>query len=197
MARPKGPTLTQTSILEAAIEVLRSEGESSLGINRVARQLGIQPPSMYNHVKGNDDLYRLVALHGWQQFLAYAQASLNAGMTGHEQLVAIALSYRQCAKSNPELLSIAASHRMSLEDQEFADLYTSIVQLYANALIPWGFNEIEIIHSARMLNAAFFGYAQLEINGIFQRSQSLDETYEWMVLRLIDALEPQKRDIIL
>jgi hypothetical protein len=45
-----------------------------------------------------------------------------------------------------------------------------------------------------MLNASFFGYAQLEINGIFQRSQSLDETYEWMVLRLIDALEQQKKD---
>jgi AcrR family transcriptional regulator len=194
MARPKGPTLTQTSILEAAIEVLRSEGESSLGINRVARQLGIQPPSMYNHVKGNEDLYRLVALHGWQQFLTYAKAALKPKMTEREQLIAIALSYRQCAKSYPELLSIAASHRMSLEDQEFADLYSSIVQLYRNALIPWGFNEIEIIHSARMLNASFFGYAQLEINGIFQRSQSLDETYEWMVLRLIDALEQQKKD---
>lgn len=195
MARPKGPTLTQTLILEAAIEVLRSEGESSLGINRVARQLGIQPPSMYNHVKGNDDLYRLVALHGWQQFLVYAQAALKPGMTEHEQLMAIAHSYRECAKNNPELLSIAASHRMSLADQEFANLYSSIVQLYANALMPWGFNETEIIHSARMLNASFFGYAQLEINGIFQRSQSLDETYEWMILRLVDALEHQKRDL--
>jgi AcrR family transcriptional regulator len=194
MARPKGPTLTQTSILEAAIEVLRSEGESSLGINRVARQLGIQPPSMYNHVKGNQDLYRLVALHGWQQFLTYAKAALKPEMTGRSQLIAIALSYRECAKSYPELLSIATSHRMSLEDHEFADLYSSIVKLYRNALIPWGFNEIEIIHSARMLNASFFGYAQLEINGIFQRSQSLDETYEWMVLRLIDALEQQKKD---
>ena len=194
MARPKGQTLTRTSIIEAAIDVLRSEGESSLGINSVARKLGIQPPSMYNHVKGNNDLYRLVALHGWQQFTTYAQASLKPGMTGRAQLIAIALSYRQCATDHPELLSIAASHRMDLEDQEFADLYNSLVELYVNTLTPWGFSEIEIIHSARMLNASFFGYAQLEINGIFQRSQSLDETYEWMVLRLIDALEQQKRD---
>lgn len=194
MARPKGPTLTLTSIIEASIDVLRSEGESSLGINRVARQLGIQPPSMYNHVKGNNNLYRLVALHGWQQLTTYAQTSLKPGMTGRSQLIAIALSYRQCAKDYAELLSIAASHRMDLADHEFADLYNSIVELYANALTPWGFSEIEIIHSARMLNASFFGYAQLEINCIFQRSQSLDETYEWMVLRLIDALEQQKRD---
>lgn len=194
MARPKGPTLTLTSIIEASIDVLRSEGEASLGINRVARQLGIQPPLMYNHVKGNNDLYRLVALHGWQQFTTYAQTSLKPGMTGRAQLIAIALSYRQRAKDYPELLSIAASHRMDLADHEFADLYNSIVELYANALTPWGFSEIEIIHSARMLNASFFGYAQLEISCIFQRSQSLDETYEWMFLRLIDALEQQKRD---
>ena len=193
MARPKGQTLTQTAILEAAIAVLRSEGESSLGINSVARKLGIQPPSMYNHVKGNHDLYRLVALHGWQQFLTYAQTALNPEMTGRAQLIAIAHSYRDCAKHHPELLTVAASHRMDLADHEFADLYNSIVQLYANALIPWGFSEVEVIHSARMLNASFFGYAQLENNGIFQRSQSLDETYEWMVLRLIDALELQKK----
>ena len=99
MARPKGATLTRAAILNAAIAVLRSDGQSGLGINRVARELGIQPPSMYNHVKGNDDLYRLVALYGWQQFLAYAEAALEPTilkpmMTSREQLMAVAASYR-------------------------------------------------------------------------------------------------------
>ena len=197
MARPKGPTLTRSAIVDAAIAVLRSDGQLGLGINRVARELGIQPPSMYNHVKGNDDLYRLVALYGWQQFLAYAEAALEPGllkptMTSREQLMAVALSYRQCAKDYPELLTIATSHRMSLDDVEFATLYEGVMQLYTNALLPWGFSESDIIHSARMFNAAYCGYAQLESNRIFQRSQSLDESYEWMIVRLIDALEQQK-----
>ena len=192
MARPKGLTLTRSAIVNAAMAVLRSDGQSGLGINRVARELGIQPPSMYNHVKGNDDLHRLVALYGWQQFLTYAETALKPMMTSREQLMAVAGSYRQCAKDYPELLTIAASHRMSLNDVEFATFYQGIMQIYSNALTPWGFSESDIIHSARMLNAAYCGYAQLEQNHIFQRSQSLDESHEWMVIRLIDALEQQK-----
>lgn len=192
MARPKGSTLTRSAIVNAAIAVLRSDGQSGLGINRVARELGIQPPSMYNHVKGNDDLHRLVALYGWQQFLTYAEATLKPMMTSREQLMAVASSYRHCAKDYPELLTIAASHHMTLEDAEFARLHQGIMQIYTNALTPWGFSESDIVHSARMFNAAYCGYAQLEQNHIFQRSQSLDESHEWMVMRLIDALEQQK-----
>ncbi len=193
MARPKGLTLTRGAIVKAAIAVLRSDGQSGLGINRVARELGIQPPSMYNHVTGNDDLRRLVALYGWQQFLTYAETALKPMMTSREQLMAVASSYRHCAKDYPELLTIAASHHMTLEDVEFAKLHQGIMQIYSNALTPWGFSESEIVHSARMFNAAYCGYAQLEQNQIFQRSQSLDESHEWMVIRLIDALEQQKR----
>ncbi len=192
MARPKGLTLTRSAIVNAAIAVLRSDGQSGLGINRVARELGIQPPSMYNHVTGNDDLHRVVALYGWQQFLMYANTALKPTMTSREQLMAVASSYRHCAKDYPELLTIAASHHMTLEDVEFAKLYQGIMQIYTNALTPWGFSESEIIHSARMFNAAYCGYAQLEQNHIFQRSQSLDESHEWMVMRLIDALEQQR-----
>ena len=197
MARPKGLTLTRSAIVNAAIAVLRSDGQSGLGINRVARELGIQPPSMYNHVKGNDDLHRLVALYGWQQFLTYAETALQPTilkptMISREQLMAVASSYRHCAKDYPELLTIAASHRMTLDDVEFARLYEGIMQIYTNALTPWGFSESDIIHSARMFNAAYCGYAQLEQNHIFQRSQSLDESHEWMVMRLIDALEQQR-----
>ncbi|MCX5962342.1 MAG: TetR/AcrR family transcriptional regulator [Cyanobacteria bacterium] len=197
MARPKGSTLTRSAIVNAAIAVLRSDGQSGLGINRVARELGIQPPSMYNHVTGNDDLHRVVALYGWQQFLTYAETALKPTvlkpiLTSREQLMAIASSYRHCAKDYPELLTIAASHRMTLEDVEFARLYKGIMQIYTNALTPWGFSESDIIHSARMFNAAYCGYAQLEQNYIFQRSQSLDESHEWMVMRLIDALEQQR-----
>jgi AcrR family transcriptional regulator len=189
MPRPKGPTLNQDDIVKAALLVLRSQGPARFGLNSVARQLGIKPPSMYNHVKGNDDLFRLVALYGWQKFLSYARSALNPEMKGREQLVAIAASYRRCAQDYPELLTIAMSHRMILEDLEFAQLYEGIMQLYTNVLGPWGFDEVQIIHAARMFNSALAGYSQLENNRIFQRSESQDASHEWMILRLVDSLE--------
>ena len=53
MGRPKGQTLSVAVIVAAAIACLEREGDSALGVNRIARLLGIQPPSMYKHFDGN------------------------------------------------------------------------------------------------------------------------------------------------
>ncbi len=53
MGRPKGQALSVAVIVEAAIACLEREGDSALGVNRIARLLGIQPPSMYKHFDGN------------------------------------------------------------------------------------------------------------------------------------------------
>jgi AcrR family transcriptional regulator len=189
MARPKGPTLTQKDIVDAAIAVLQTDGEAALGVNRVARSLGIQPPSMYNHVAGNEALYRLVALEGWRRFLDHARRYLAKADSSQAQLRAAAFSYRDCARENPELLAIASSHAMSLEDAEFVAIFHEILNIYRQALTPMGFSEDEIVHAARMLNAAFFGFAQAEKAGIFIMPQPLNDSYEWMVSTLIETLE--------
>ncbi len=188
MPRPKGPTLTQRDIVEAAIAVVQRDGEAALGVNRVARELGIQPPSVYNHVAGNDALYRLVALAGWQCFLEYAQRALLTAKGSAAMLRAAAYSYRDCARDHPELLAIASSHAMSLDDAEFVAIFKEILQIYRAALTPLGYREAEIVHAARMLNAAFFGFAQAEKSRIFVMPQSLDDSYEWMVVTLIATL---------
>lgn len=69
MSRPKGQGLTLAIVVEAAIACLEAEGESALGVNRVARALGIKPPSIYKHIDGNAALRRCVALELWRRFL--------------------------------------------------------------------------------------------------------------------------------
>lgn len=192
MARPKGPTLTQKDIVDAAIAVLQTDGEAALGVNRVARALGIQPPSMYNHVAGNEALFRLVALEGWRRFMEHARHALAQAKSGPEKLRAAAFSYRDCARENPELLAIASSHAMSLDDAEFVAIFHEILDIYRQTLTPMGFSEDEVVHAARMLNAAFFGFAQAEKACIFVMPQSLNDSYEWMVSALIETIERKK-----
>lgn len=191
MPRPKGASLTQADILQAAIALIQSEGAQALGVNRVAKQLGIRPPSLYNHIQGNDALFRLVALEGWRRFLAAGQQQLAGATSSQDQLRAMAYSYRECARANPELTAIAASYALSLEDQEFVTVFQGIFAIYQQALEPLGFSPDAITHAARLLNSAFFGFAQAEKAGIFVMPQSLDSSYEWMVETLIGALEQQ------
>lgn len=43
-------------VIAAAIACLEQEGESALGVNRVARELNIKPPAIYKHLDGNAGL---------------------------------------------------------------------------------------------------------------------------------------------
>lgn len=63
MGRPvKEKSLTQRDVVEAAIACVEAEGEAALGVNRVARELGITPrprsTSMLRMVRPCDDWWR-------------------------------------------------------------------------------------------------------------------------------------------
>jgi AcrR family transcriptional regulator len=49
MVRPKTPLLSRDRIVEAAIAVIDAEGLDALSTRRLARDLGVQAPSLYNH----------------------------------------------------------------------------------------------------------------------------------------------------
>ena len=56
MGRRKGPSLTRDDVVQAALQIVRMEGADALGVARVARELGIRPPSLYNHVASGPEL---------------------------------------------------------------------------------------------------------------------------------------------
>ena len=72
MDRPtKENSLTRQDVIETAIACIEKEGESALGVNRVARELGIKPPAFYKHLNGNAELQKAVALKIYQRFFDY------------------------------------------------------------------------------------------------------------------------------
>ena len=53
---PRRPALDRAAVVAAGLALVQEEGADALGINRLARKLGIKPPSLYNHVKSGEDL---------------------------------------------------------------------------------------------------------------------------------------------
>ena len=72
MGRPKKEnSLTPQDVIHAAVVCVQKEGLSALGVNRVARELGIKPPAIYKHIDGNASLRKAVAIASWQKFFTY------------------------------------------------------------------------------------------------------------------------------
>ena len=54
--RPRTAVLTRELILDTALRLLDQRGEHGAGIRDIARELGVRPSALYNHIRGQDDL---------------------------------------------------------------------------------------------------------------------------------------------
>ena len=56
MVRPRTPLLSRERIVEVAVTVIDAEGLDALSTRRLARELGVQAPSLYNHFSTKEDI---------------------------------------------------------------------------------------------------------------------------------------------
>ena len=61
MARPRQALLSRQRIVEAASALVDAEGLEALSTRRLASELGVQGPSLYNHFATKDDILDAVA----------------------------------------------------------------------------------------------------------------------------------------
>jgi AcrR family transcriptional regulator len=190
MGRPiKEKSLTQRDIIEVAIACVEKDGESALGVNRVARELGITPPSIYKHVESGAALRRLVAITIWQRFLALCCQSIEGMSDSSELLKTVAHAARAFARSQPELYRVMTAMPLKPTEPDCAPIVQRIVTFYQRVLQPYKFTESETIHAMRMLNAAFYGFVATEQAGLLTLEPSTEESYEVIINALIQAIQ--------
>ena len=54
--RPTTAVLSRGLIFETALRLLDERGESGASLREIARELGVRPSALYNHIDGQDDL---------------------------------------------------------------------------------------------------------------------------------------------
>jgi AcrR family transcriptional regulator len=190
VGRPvKEKSLTRRDIIEAAIAGVEAEGEKGLGVNRVARELGITPPSIYKHVESGAALRRLVVLEMWRRFLALCCQSIEGGSDSAVLLKTVAYTARNFARKQPQLYRVMTAMPLQPTEPDCAPIVQSIVTFYRRVLQPYKFTELETIHAMRMLNAAFYGFVATEQAGLLRLEPSTDESYEVMIITLIQAIQ--------
>jgi TetR/AcrR family tetracycline transcriptional repressor len=62
MPHPKRPPLTREGTAEVALQIIDEQGLEGLSLEKVARALGVKPPSLYHHFSDKADLLSEVAL---------------------------------------------------------------------------------------------------------------------------------------
>ncbi|MDD5371150.1 MAG: WHG domain-containing protein [Anaerolineaceae bacterium] len=183
--------LNRAAVIEAAAALINAEGVEALSLGRLAEILGVQPPSLYNHIDGLPGLYRgLARLNASRLGERLAEAAL--GRSGGDAMRATAQAYRTYIKENPGLylVSLRASGAQAAEDEELKATEERVVRVALAVVASFGLEGADALHAVRGLRSLVHGFATLELAGGFGLPLDLDESFRRMVELLIRGLQP-------
>jgi AcrR family transcriptional regulator len=100
LPRPRQALLTPQRIIDTAASLIDSEGLEAVSIRRLAEQLGVRGPSLYNHFPNKDAILDAVAdsitedvdidcftTHAWPDALRIWGRSYRAALSAHPHIV--------------------------------------------------------------------------------------------------------------
>ncbi|NKI43458.1 TetR/AcrR family transcriptional regulator [Streptomyces physcomitrii] len=105
MARPRKPLLSADRIVAAALVLVDEEGLDAVSTRRLAAELGVSGPSLYNHFRTKDQILEAVA------DAVSAQVDLSMFEDGRDWRRALhdwAVSYREALTAHPHLVPVLA-----------------------------------------------------------------------------------------
>ncbi|MET9495975.1 TetR/AcrR family transcriptional regulator [Streptomyces sp. NPDC006552] len=107
MARPRKPLLSTDRIVEAARALVDTEGLAAVSTRRLAAELGVSGPSLYNHFRTKDQILEAVADS------VSAQVDLDMFEAGDTRgwrtaLHDWAVSYRAALREHPNIVPVLA-----------------------------------------------------------------------------------------
>lgn len=132
MARPRQPLLNRDRIVAAALALVDAEGLDALSTRRLAAELGVSGPSLYNHVSTKDELIDAVV----DCVLGEVDTGMFAALSMENPewaaaLTAWARSYRAALAAHPNIVpALAQGYRrrpnaLKLADAVFGGLVDS------------------------------------------------------------------------
>ncbi|MEU6318913.1 TetR/AcrR family transcriptional regulator [Streptomyces sp. NPDC047009] len=105
MARPHKPLLNTDRIVDAARALVDAEGLPAVSTRRLAAELGVSGPSLYNHFRTKDQILEAVADS------VSAQVDLSMFEDGRDWRTALhdwAVSYREALHDHPNIVPVLA-----------------------------------------------------------------------------------------
>lgn len=178
------PKTSAVQIVAAAKKLVHKSGVEALSMQAVATLVGIRPPSLYKHFADRASLIRAVRLDAAVQMHdAYVAATRDGDP--RRDLRAFAHAQRAFAQRFPHLyalvFSAAPGHDLSAKENE--ELLAPLLEIVRRFGDPR-----RVVESARLLVSFVHGFSQMESAGAFRLGGDLDASFEFGLVRVLDAI---------
>jgi AcrR family transcriptional regulator len=185
--------LTKEIVVQAAADLLNTEGLDALSLNRLAEKLDIRTPSLYNHVEGSPGLMRELSILNARN-LAERLSEAAIGQSGQLAVMSIMQTYRAYIKESTGLYlsTLRASGTQDEVDPELQQEEARSLKVAMAVMASFGLNGDDAIHAVRALRSLVHGFATLEVSGGFGMPLDLDESFHRLVNLFIAGIQREE-----
>ena len=180
--------LTRRDLVAAAASIADADGFETVTLARVAADLGIRSPSLYNHVEGLPGLRRLLALHAAKRLAGMLRSAQREAADDREALHALAYAYRAFAHRHPGLYNALLPAPMAGEDPELERALTEPVAVVAAVLGRAAGDDAQGVHRARAFQALLHGFVSLEAGEGFGLPTDIEGSFAFAIDAMASAL---------
>lgn len=194
---PRKARVDKDKIIAKAASLVNREGSDALSLNKLASELGIKPPSLYNHIDGLPHLLIELSILNTSK-MAERMTQAVIGKSGPDALRSLACAYRDYIKDNPGLylVTLKASNNQQRKSPELTAMEGKVVSIVQAVLVPYGLIEKDSLHTIRGFRSIVHGFTTIEIAGGFGLSLNRDESFDRIIQMFIDNLEKESTKIV-
>jgi AcrR family transcriptional regulator len=178
------PAQTSTAaIVAAGRHLLESRGADALTMREVADAVGVRAPSLYKHVRGRSDLFRLILDDVTDELTAALDAAAASGEPVAD-LRAMAAAYRRFAHTNPVVYTLtnapqAAPGATARSVRASATLLRVVTELAGPQ---------QALPAARTIVAWANGFITMELAGAFRLGGDVEQAWSFGLDRILAAV---------
>jgi AcrR family transcriptional regulator len=179
--------LSFEKVVDSAVRIADKKGLDNLSLGRVARDVGVKTPSLYEHIRGLPGLQQAIRLRGFQT-MASIMTRASVGKSQDDAVRALAYGMRKFVRQHPALYDATVLTAVG-DSKEIRDAAEEVMVPLNAVLASYGITGKEAIHAARYLRSLLHGFHSLERAKGFGLNVDVDESYDRLVEMLVQDLK--------
>lgn len=186
----RGIGLTREKVIEEAGKLANERGLSAVTITNLANHLGIKKPSLYNHIKNQDDIWNGIMSYGWEK----VSKEICAGIAIEDPkkaLTELSHGIYDYAMHNKGIFEAMLWYN-SYENEQLRSSTEGLYHFFLLQTDKLGIDRNLANHLLRTYRSLLEGFILLVIHDSFGNPVSVEESFQISIDFFINGLEDMR-----
>ena len=179
--------LDKEIIVSRAAWLANEIGLENITLKMIAKEFGVQTPSLYNHIKSLEDLKKNLMIYGWKQLEQQILRSV-AGVSGYEALRAMCYAFYEYATTNPGIFNAMLWYN-KFQDEETVGVTEELFIVLFKIMGSLQISQENVNHLIRTFRSFLEGFSLLVNNKAFGNPISIKESFELSIEVLMAGIK--------